>query len=371
MLYFGLAYLERHSNRTLVGFFTFAVLAVYSQYGAVFVVVPLYLLLAYDVIRNKHKFAGIIGCTLGIGAPSALVLFVFFLLPQMLRQGSAMVSHAPVFRHGGFLDFFVGAISVVKWIFMPVSGVPSAEAGLLAFGGFTAVLCMIAFIINKKYREIFLALAVSYVLYFAAVVCSFYGYNNWSPDMVGADNFGERYSLFFAPLFVVTSVIGVYYGMQIFRSKIMWILLRAVSIACVVFVCGTMVTTMRLGWTKSDVREATQSWYENGGPEVTTLVHDWTKGGFCFYLMHNVEFEEEYSENIVLCDLWIRTASSQTMRERLKDQGIFDLDRFYYVGPYVKYRDSYDTFCQVAQEEGYDITVLFQGMTTLLELQKR
>ena len=92
-------------RKHIIGFFVFSCLSVYSQYGAVFIILPLYGTMMIHYLRKKEKIRELLILS-GLAAIVAGLLVVFFLLPQLSHQGTSGVSHSPVFKKGNpVVDF--------------------------------------------------------------------------------------------------------------------------------------------------------------------------------------------------------------------------------------------------------------------------
>lgn len=367
MLYFFVKDLRTPSTKALAGFFLFAILAVYSQYGAVFLVVPLYLalLLHNRNLARRQMLAGTL-----IAAAAAVPLLVLFVVPQMLRQGSAAVSHAPVFENNLPVDYIKGIFyKLIHYYFFSSAQSPVLGKVPVYLACFAVVLACVGFLLRWRCTESrYLpgTLIASYTLYFVAVLFSFYGYNYWD-DRRGTFNLGGRYSLFFIPLLTVVIV----YGLYVLQSKIKARKLSAGILAggCLALCCLSIVN-LEIGWKKDDIRDIARLWYDEKGYEATTLLHNWSTANFQFYVMHDERYDPASQEHIWMTDSWIRNASEQEMQTRLEQIGVFDLSELYFVGPCKRYQDSYTTFCKVMEKQGYTVTQLYSGESGLLYLEK-
>lgn len=372
MLYFFVKELRAPSTKTLVGFFVFAVLSVYSQYGAVFVVLSLYLALLLH--NRKTGLKKMLLATLIVAVVAAIPLLVLFIAPQMKSQGSATVSHMPVFESNLLVDYVKGFFyKVIHFWYFSSADAPVLSKVPVYLICLAIVLAFFGYVLARKNsmgKYLAAVSVLSYTVYFAAVLFSFYGYNYWD-DFRGTENLGKRYSIFLLPLITVFIVYGLYTLQQALAKKAL-LQKAATGILCgglLVFSCLSVVN-LEIGWTKDDVRSISQLWYENKGYETTTLVHDWTNANFQFYLMHDDKYDPAYQEKILALDSWVREAPAEEMKERLQQMGVFDLPSLYFVGPYDRYQSSYTTFCQVMEEQGYTVTQLYCGKSALLYVEK-
>lgn len=372
MLYFFVKEFRASTTKTVVGFFCFAVLSVYSQYGAVFVVLPLYLMLLLKNRKRNLKMMMLATFVVAIGG--AIPLLKFFVLPQMQQQGSLTVSHVPVWEGILLVDYVKGFFYklIHLWYFSsaddPILSI--IPVYLICFAFVLAFLGCILEEKNNMGRWLIFASALSYTVYYIAVLFSFYGYNYWS-DSKGTANLGTRYSIFLIPLITLFIVYGLYSLLQSLRKNEAFF--RGTTIIlCVgwlVFCCLNIVN-LEKGWKKDDVRDVSEVWYASQGYETMTIVHDWSNANFQFYLMHDERYDPVYQEQILELDSWVRDSSVEEMKKELQQLGVFEKNSLYFVGPYDRYPESYTNFCKVMEEQGYFITQLYCGRSALLYLTK-
>lgn len=374
MLYFYICALKKMSTSSLIGFFVFASLSVYSQYGAAFLVAGMFITLVIEAIKNHDKKLiknGMI-ITVITGAVAVFPLFYFFLFPQMKRQGSAAISHMPVFVENPAIDYIRGLSKTLKWLFSEYS-IEQCKTGIWVAIAFSIILTLA---VLRKKDKVLSSLISSFLLtwtfYFVAVACSLYGYNSWSGKR-GIHNIGGRYALFLAPIVLLILVIGVREFLNEIKShqKAYRTLALAGMIGVAVF-CGIEAYKIDVvGWKKDDIREVTDSWYKCGAYESQTLVHQWDDAMFHFYFMHDDEYEEGYRENVEVAGWWSRTATADTMEAKLTELGYFDLPEFYYVTPVKSYAGSYKAFREVMDMYGYQVEEIYVGNSALLYVNKR
>lgn len=372
MLYFFVKDLKVPSNKWLAGFFLLAVLAVYSQYGAVFLVIPLYLALVKHNWKN-NRWQVFLG-TLIVLVVAVLPLIFGFLLPQMLHQGATKVSHAPIFEKNLFIDYAKGIVKLFLFYFLPSAEPPLFGRILVYLACLAAVLALVGYILRRhhiKGQYLVVVSIISYSLYFLAVLFTFYGYNSWEESR-GTFNLGRRYCLFLLPLFIVTIIYGLYVLIEPCRKakKVNYKLLLCAMGSVLLIFSSLNVVNLEIGWKKDDIRDVVQLWYDNTGYEVTTVVHDWSDANFQFYVMHDDRYSTKFQSKILEAGSWIRNANEDEMRENLQKMGVFNLPEFYYVGPYTQYPNSYNTFCTVMEDAGYTIETVYCDLSALLYVKK-
>lgn len=363
-VYFFLRVINRSDWKSLVGFFVFACLSVYSQYGAAFIVVGMYASIFLFFLFEK-KFSGlkkmllasIITCIVAV-----VPLVVFFVYPQMIGQGSVAVSHQPYFQHNPVVAFIFGGRRTL----------------ITLFGEKTVYIVFILFLFSffavfvKTKVMIFpvISLAIAWTLYFVAVCCSFYGYNSWFPEYIGYMNLGGRYSLFFIPGIVVTLTLGMGIIAQWIKEKNTKgynLLVICVVLGFVAFSITEIYRTSIKGMIKDDVREVASTWYELEGYKTKTLLHQWDDALFNFYLIHNDRYNKTYSDSIEAADIWIRTAEYDEMRDNLLTMGYLSIDDYYYITPN---SGSCQDFISVVKDAGYSVEKVYDGYSLLLHLTK-
>ncbi len=358
-------------SKSVYGFFLFSCLSVYSQYGAALLVLVLYGVLAVKCLRSRETRGKFLLCTGVIALAAVLPLIVFFLIPQMLHQGTAAVSHNPFFASNPIWEFVRGLYLIIHRIFKD-NYVLTMGSGFFrgALGTCFCLLSLFALLFTlyavwKKdnfARVLFVCCCILYLIYFILVACSFYGYNHEQ----GTNNLGYRYVLFFAPVLVVTLVYGcsVFFekAHMTFRTVIGRILLIAVA-----FSCGVQTYALSVGWEKDDIRGATEEWYMQDRGDTVTLVHEWSDANFQYYLRHSEAYTDALQANIRTAGAWIREPDEEQMREELNKMGIFQLDSLFYVGPQ---DESTRVFCEIMRNEKYQVTVLYDHCSMLAYLSK-
>lgn len=369
-LYFFVRGLQVPSTKVLVKFFVMAVLSVYSQYGAAFAVLALYLaLLLYNRKREIKKI--LIGAVI-VGVGAVLPLVVFFLLPQMSRQGVGEVSHWPIFETNLFVDYIKGIWRSVRFCFFfsaPIDFLAISPVVLACLAIAAAFFGYIFQWKNNLGRYLLLSFLLAYTVYFIAVVCSFYGRNPWE-IFQGSENLGRRYCLFLLPMMMVATVYGLSLARQVVMPAEALKGCKALMALGWMAFCCLNILDLQTGWKKDDIREVTKTWYAENAGQYVTLVHDWSNADFQFYLLHNEDYYSAYQDKIQTTNIWIREASLEEMQDHFTQMGVFDLDKLYFVGPVERYAGSYKTFCQLMEKHGYSVTELYRGQSALLYLEK-
>ena len=215
------------------------------------------------------------------------------------------------------------------------------------------------------------ALAITWMLYYVAVACSFYGYNNYNMSSIGTKNIGGKYSYFLIPFLIPILFTGLqaftkWMGTKIPDIKKYLFLFFALGIT--VFCCLEVYRMGVKGWSKEDVREAAMAWYDEDIQDTKTLIHQWNDAAFQFYLTHDKRYHPSLQENIETTGMWIRHTDYNDLRTHLKEMGYLDNKDFYHITPDF---GSYEIFLDVMRDEGYSVDTIYEGETLLLHLTKQ
>ena len=373
-LYFYMVCLKDNEIAYLIGFFVFASMSVYSQYGATFLVMAMYISLIVHFSKEKKFFVlkRALFITLIVGVIVVAPLIWFFLIPQIINQGTAEISHMPVFTKNIIYDIGVGLWNQIYWCFTYCNDYFGLTCVIVMVSG-VATIFSILFKEKELYHFLWICF-ISWLLYFMAIICSFYGYNNWQGS-VGSNNIGNRYGLFFVPLWVLVLVYGLFLFVNGVNIKYKnTILSRVIQLVIYMALLGYLFIGMHNvagDWNKDDIREVTERWYENKGYTTITLVHQWSDATFQYYLIHNEDYKTQYQNNIITADNWIRNAEYRDIQMELDKMNIFELEGFYYIGPTQTYKESFEAFEKVMRDNGYRISYKWKGKSALLYLNRK
>lgn len=342
MLYFFISsiYEEewRKRKKSLMGFYIFATMSIYSQYGAVFLIIALFIALLSVYARRKDTTS--IKWLVGLGIITFVVaivpLWFLFVQKQIALQGSSSVDHHPVFVKNLFYSIVVSLSNSMSWIFNRESIDNGGMTAVVNVMVLVSVACSLFAVFQKKskgiYKACIVALIVSWGAFFFASAYSYYAYNGFL-DTFGCENIirGSRYILFFAPLLIFTLTVGVYLFCNSFCSKDYFkkiILVGAVAVPLVFYV-RLWLQKVEI---KDDVRETTLTWIKSGGYRSHTLVQEWAAGAFYFYFSHSPIFCKETADRIIMTYMEIRKTDTKSMSAYLESLGTFSYSDLYYVG---------------------------------------
>lgn len=364
-LYFYIKTIKQGLNKSTVGFFIFACLSVYSQYGAVFIVVPLFIHILIVKIKN-HAINRCFIISVSITAIVAAVLLFIYLIPQMNMQGAISADHSFNTENGNiFKDIFYSLYKQVRFNL----GVPMRNRFFLFVLGMIIVSGIAVFIKKETPHKIILVSAICWALYYIATGFSVYGYKSWDAASLGTNNIGYRYGLILIPILTLC-VYWAFYKLNIKgEGKIRKILGLGSYILCIataVFVSFYGIKAFYGNGIKDDIREVTEIWYEKGAYNSTTYVHDWSEPAFLFYLRHNDNYSSGLQDSINPFSDRIRYGDKDMIYAYLDEEGLFEENEFYYICPRQTYPESYDIFIECIQKENYKYDILYEGLSTLL-----
>ena len=366
----------------LIGFFLFAALAVYSQYGAAFFVLSLFLSLCYIFIKAKNFeqiyrtfFVGIVTFFVAI-----IPLVYFFIRVQMANQGSVQVDHRPVFVGsllGGIpYSFFKSFYEQVVWIFSSAlvwGDIPFQMMRLVVVVMFICTF-IVVFLKNRfpVLRPIIMATVLCYLLFFISSAFSYYAYNSWDGSL-GCYNIVQhtRYVLFIVPLLVFMLVVGVIsfcrFLINVGYYKIAFLLIVGILVP---FVAHTAWGCYK-GRIKSDGREATYVWLNKHDFRHKIVVQEWVSGIFMYYLQHSDVYYEVPKDIIILTKQDMRMP--ENIEDYLRNLGVFNLSSFYFIGRVSTVGVKDETFqevCKVFVRNGYKVQYLWKNSSALLFISR-
>ena len=308
------------SKKKLIGFLLFAVLSAYSQYGAILLMVPLFLMLFMNVLKRRDKklviFLSL--CTVFVLVVFALPLLYYFLIPQMTHQHSIGVSHAPVFQKNVIYSFFYGIYAILRFLFTNTTPVFLLGIVLLA--------CLLSFIgllsKNKLLFSIWGALVLVYILYFVLVATSFYAYNDWD-NRRGCYNLGFRYTLYMAPLVLLTIVYGIYNLMELIKKNVS--LRKSLNICITVLVMSfPFFNIWNSGWEKdSGGRDAYNLWESVKGYNKYTLIENVENPPFQFYFQHSKHYNSTSCKNVLGEGTWSIAGTPNMIYQKQDSMGVY------------------------------------------------
>ena len=284
-LYFWVCLLKSPSRKNIIGLTALSVIAVYSQYGAVFPIFIMLVTALAAVLKAKdRKLTATLLFSWGIAFLFAAVpLFWFFFLPQFTsqHQGGGVIRELSFYRNNPLLDFAGGAAAVFEWnctLYLP----KIVTAALL---GLFVLLCVFSFIRGSRFMKILiLSNLCLWLIYYAALKLNLYAYGH----------FRGRYALFFLPCWMVLTAAMIHeiHGRlknrdAAGRVPLSRIWLGAVALGCAVFCFFSWQLALKDNWEKEDNRTAAYVWLRENPEGKDTLVYYGAAAGFSYYLYND------------------------------------------------------------------------------------
>lgn len=297
-IFFFLRVIEKPDTRQIVLFVLFCILPVYSQYGAVFPVMAFGVAAFVRILMNRD---GKQIKTLLLSYGTALIvaaapLYFFFLKPQMMNQGVNEIGVSNVFRLKDFLDFF---LVIFQWNF--ISSIGKTGEHILTFIMLLMIVAAVIYTIRGRklwMRCLLAANMLCYLLYYFAVFFGVYGYGRFEG--------GNRYCLFFAPLWFVTALLLLFaiFSELLQDEKVKYSFKAAGMMGGVVIgglLCWSYIewNAIANNWHKEDIRDVADLWMEWAGYETDTIVYCAANGGFSYYVMHDSRYTDETFDKVV------------------------------------------------------------------------
>ena len=367
MLYYFVCCIAGNSTRVrrrrLIGFYMFAALSIYSQYGSAFLIAALFLALCLVYIKRKDyvSLRWLFGLGFAVAFVAIIPLWIWFIQIQLQNQGTTAAHHNPVFVGNVLYSLKESFCNNVSWIFtMPeINKVRLARAMnlIVACMGICTIFSVFRWKRTRVLASCLIACVICFMAFFIASTFSFYAFNWWN-NQLGCYNiiYGNRYILFFAPLLIFTLVTGTCVCCHSIAIK-GW--LHKLMYFVPIVIAAIFYAQMWLSpWIiKNDVREATNAWMEVGGYRSHTLVQEWAAGTFHYYFRHSPVFGPEAQEKIITTDIRMRLQDKKALLKYLTEIKIFTYPNFYYVGNNWTPRDPnyFEMLKEIFTQQGYDV----------------
>ena len=293
-VYFFIAFIKKQTLNNIIGLTISSILAVYSQYGAAFLVSSVLMTAyIYALIKREKSVILEISITYIVAfITTALPLVFLFLLKQIeYQQNTIGEAQGALFEVNIFYDIIKNFAVVVC-----VNLFPETSAAAIAFT-FIFISCGIVVLVfsKKAYARCLVIVNITtYIFYYISVKAGLYSYGN----------FGGRYCLFFIPLWVV-SVFS--FGIEITELlqqkfvKIKKIRQIAMSIAIVTIVCYMIFSwnkSLKNNWIKEDMRGAVRKWIECDANTSQTIVFYGGCPAFSYYIRHSDVYNSDIEDKV-------------------------------------------------------------------------
>ena len=247
MLYFFYKYLEKKDRRFFVGFLVFAVLSVYSQYGAGFVVAGCGIIILHTVLFHQKNDLIMVLISGALSFVFAIVpLIYYFLIPQMDNQGSKNASHSLPISLSLLGDFLKSIKDTYSYFFLRDLSLPAKI--VMLFITITLLVIVLYQCISKDsgknfafYYPMIWAFFISYTLYFLAVKMNFYGM-----VFVGG-SFGNHWALSIE-VFLLILTLWLLFFLSEKKRRLFYVL-------CILLLGVNGFSLFSTDWKKDNIRE--------------------------------------------------------------------------------------------------------------------
>ena len=277
------------------GFILFSVLAIYSQYGSVFVTIPLLALFFFKTVFDKQaqprRKLFVLGSYVISLVIFALPLYLLFLKKQM--ENNAIT--------GNTVDFSSDVIKDFPFVFGQITGyLFNANNGEIWPAVFSVIsiiiLALCLFIVADRKVEwqrksIIIALLSGYTLHFFLVQMHIYAMVHPGESA----GFFARYSYFYIPLCAVAFPIIIAESRRKTTALTSWKQYAAAVLAAWVLIVS-FVGIMK-NWHKSYDNVFIKTWAENEGWKEPTYLFG-VKYGFYYYVERLENYEESFLDNV-------------------------------------------------------------------------
>ena len=283
-LYFWVCLLQSPSRKNIAGLTVLSVVAVYSQYGAVFPVAVMLLSALVKVLKQRRRE---LTRTLAVSWTlafllAALPLVFFFFIPQITRQHEGAVVVDGLRQRGILLvDFLRGGAATFKWVF--TDHLPDAVT-VAVLAGFVLFAVLMFFRGSRLLKTMIAANAALWLLYYAALKVRLYAYGL----------FGNRYSLFFAPCWLVLAAALLHEARGLLKKRdlekktgLAKVFTGAVACLCAVYCFFSWQLKLKYNWEKDDIRHTVAVWRDANPEAKDTFVYPGAAAGFAYYLYYD------------------------------------------------------------------------------------
>lgn len=295
-LFFYVKCLERFSYVKMLGFVLSCVMAIYSQYGATFVAVPLLGIFFCKIFFDKESLIKrkIVVAAVYISSFLAFALPLYVLFAKIQIKNNAIADNSIRFTADMLKDIPFVFGKIFAWLF----SINDTDYVSMIFGGLGLLFLGAIFYglthetKNWIKRSLLLCILITYVMHYVLVQLHIYA-------MVHAgqsSGFYSRYSYFYIPLMaIVVPIIYDEFKESLSKNSIL-------KLSCVLLT-GTVIFVSFVGtlqnWHKAYTDQIGKIWLDNKGWEdVTYLYGGATYWGIRFYAGRSSECPENYLDKV-------------------------------------------------------------------------
>lgn len=295
-IYFYVVCFQSFSYWKLAGFIVACVGSIYSQYGSVFVALPL-LLMFYvgnvfsKQVELKRKIIITVSYVLSLLC-FALPLYVFFLQKQM--ENNQIGSDTVTLNFALCKDVLFTLGRILEYFFTVNTG----EAWEWLGGALTIALLVLSIllIVKKKMnwigKSLIICMWMGYFAHYFLVQLHIYAMVHPNESA----GFYARYSYFYIPIFCVVLPVLFYelwnWDIDLKKNNLL-LLLAGAGILCLLLSYYTLMQN----WYKAKDDQYAEIWMENNGWEDPTYLFGMAEYGFEYYVSHSEGYQEGYLNN--------------------------------------------------------------------------
>jgi hypothetical protein len=294
LIYVFLTLHDKVTAKRIASFVALCILAVFTQYGAVFVVVPFALYVLVQVFRNKDKkLIGICSLAYVLSvAVGGLSLVVFYIIHQSTNHVSTLFSEGEIIIEKGsiFGDFLNSLMCVFRFFAIDIDR-DWEKIGSLIIITMVVIGIIMGYTLVKTEKKVlrgfFWCNVFSYILYYAVTKLNIYAYG-W---------YGNRYNLFLLPFWFALIFVSLYeFGVVLGKKLGNFYEIALIFMAVLYCIYGDYRVSNH--WGKMDLRTVVSVWFDDDGYEIPTLLDFHQRYGFVYYFTHNENYDETQWENI-------------------------------------------------------------------------
>lgn len=361
--FFWISIIKEPKKKNIIGFTISAIFSVYSQYGAAFpiLVMGISSLIAIAIEKKRKCLIEMIISYSLAGVFAAMPLYVFFMRKQMNAQSGSRMAIGDIIFEGGIVrDQLKSLLQIFKW---NLTSYYSDTAIQIFFG---IVLVMIALVLVKGSRiakGLIVVNVLTWELYYLAVKCGIYSYGN----------FGNRYNIFFIPIWIVTFFVLTFEVYRLIerspflnKLELQYVFAGASMTFCLCFCFFGWSAKIQNNWTKEESRNVTAEWIRENGKETETLVYYGANAGFAYYIRSNENYDGAWEKNVTYMP-WFRSKTPEQWKTYLNETyGVSWPKKLYVVATHV-YGDELDVLSKQFTDKGYKRVDLYNTRGSLVE----
>ena len=299
---------EKTTPGRITAFVLLCIAAVFTHYGAVFVVAVFAVGVLIRLCRQRDwknvKLCGFLYLLSAVAGGLPLVLL--FIIPQSANQVSTLFAEQEIIIEYGsiFGDFINSLICVFRFFAIDIDRDWVKIGGLIRAAMVVIAIIMAYTLVKTKKKALqnfFWCNVASYLLYYSITKLNIYAYG-W---------YGNRYNLFLFPFWFVLIVVSLYEFAVVIKEsdknrKVplgkLADLYRIGLVLAGILYCVYGDYRISNHWAKMDLRAVVAAWYEREGYAVPTLLDFHQRYAFVYYFTHNGQYQETQWEKIAYND---------------------------------------------------------------------